>query len=120
MPFSDLFISEGIAYSVVVLYPLQQRRDNLRAIWYSAEKYLECLCNGCLTGLIKRKKGDDFSMKVCTRDYGMVGFIRAAGEDDLIPYCTYFDFTMAEAMGVGLKHISSIETWECVYCFTER
>ena len=76
--------------------------------------------NGRPTELINGSRGDNFSMKLCTRDCGMVGFIRAVGEDDLIPYCTFFDFTMAEAMGVGLKHISSIDTGECVYCFNRE
>jgi hypothetical protein len=73
--------------------------------------------NGWPTEVIGGGRGDDFNMKVCTRDCGMVGFIRAVGEDDLIPYCTFFDFTIGEAMGMGIKHISSIEKGECVYCF---
>jgi hypothetical protein len=76
--------------------------------------------NGWPTKIINGRRCDDFSMKICTRECGMVGFVRAVGEDDLIPYCTFFDFTMAEAMGVGLRQISSIETGECVYSFSRR
>ena len=73
--------------------------------------------NSWPTKVVDGGRSDDYNMKVCTRDCGMVGFIRAVGEGDLIPYCTFFDFTTAEAMGLGLKHVSSIETGECVYCF---
>lgn len=73
--------------------------------------------NGWPTDVIDGGRRDDYNMKVCTRDCGMANFIRATGEVDLIPYCTFFDFTMAEAMGLGLEHVSSIETGECVYCF---
>jgi len=75
--------------------------------------------NGWPTEVVDGKKSDDYNMMVCTRNCGMVNFIRAVGEEDLIPYCTFFDFTTAEAMGLGLKHVSSIETGECVYCFKQ-
>jgi hypothetical protein len=79
-----------------------------------------CTANGWPTELIDGRRSDDFNRKIITRDCGMVGFIRSVGEGDLIPYCTFFDFTMAEAMGIGLKQLSSIDTGECVYCFYQK
>jgi len=79
-----------------------------------------CSANDWPTEVIDGGRSDDFDMKICTRDCGMVDFLKALGEDDLIPYCTFFDFTTAEAMGYGLKHVSSIDTGECVYSFNRR
>ncbi len=59
-------------------------------------------------------------MKVRTKDCGMLNFISSVGEGDLKPYCTAFDFTMAEAMGIGLKQISTIDSGACTYCMSRN
>lgn len=61
------------------------------------------------------KPGDEFDIKLCTKECGMVKFIRAVGEDDLVPHCSFFDFTAAELMGFGIKQISTIDSGECIY-----
>ncbi|MFC1873946.1 hypothetical protein ACFLYX_01455 [Chloroflexota bacterium] len=126
---------EGIDVEEFVAFSIKDSREKsnripamLRSIggWIFLSKplriYLKrvarsCSANGWPTEVIDGGKSDNFDMKICTRDCGMVGFLQALGEDDLIPYCTFFDFTTAEAMGLGLKHVSSIDTGECVYCF---
>jgi hypothetical protein len=47
----------------------------------------------------------------------MVAFWESIGEGDIRPYCTFFDFTSAEALGLGLKQVSDIDTGVCKYCF---
>lgn len=76
--------------------------------------------NGWSTEVIDGKKEDDYEMKVCTRDCGMLNFISSVGEDDLKPYCTFFDFSMAEAMGIGLTQISTIDSGACTYCMSHN
>jgi hypothetical protein len=60
---------------------------------------------------------DDFEMSVETRECQMVRFWESVGEGDIIPYCTFFDFTAAESLGVGLKQVSTIDSGVCKYCF---
>ncbi len=76
--------------------------------------------NGWPTEIIDGKRSDGFNMKICTRECGMVDFIRAVGEDDFILYCSVFDFTMAETMRIGLDHLSSIDTGKCVYAMSRK
>lgn len=76
--------------------------------------------NGWSTEVIDGKKEDDYEMKVCTKDCGMLNFISSVGEDDLKPYCTFFDFSMAEAMGIGLTQISTIDSGACTYCMSHN
>ena len=42
------------------------------------------------------------------------------GEDDLIPYCSFMDFTNAESMGYSLKQTSTIESGVCTFCFNSK
>ena len=76
--------------------------------------------NGWPTEVIDGKKGDDFSMKITTKNCQMVNFMCAVGEDDIKPYCTFADFTTAETLGLGLKQISSIDSGTCAYCFSKK
>lgn len=76
--------------------------------------------NGWSTEVIDGKKEDDYEMKVCTKDCGMLNFVSSVGEDDLKPYCTFFDFSMAEAMGIGLTQISTIDSGVCTYCMSHN
>ena len=76
--------------------------------------------NGWPTKVSGGNSSDDYSMKICTKECGMVDFIKAVGEDDLIPYCSFFDFTTAESMGIGIKQLSSIDSGECVYIMSRR
>jgi len=71
--------------------------------------------NGWPTEVIDGKEGDDYEMKICTKDCGMLNFVISVGEGDLKPYCTYFDFTTAEAMGIGLRQMSTIDSGACIY-----
>ena len=47
----------------------------------------------------------------------MVAFWESVGEGDIRPYCTFFDFTSAEALGLGLRQVSDIDSGVCKYCF---
>jgi hypothetical protein len=50
----------------------------------------------------------------------MLNFVSSVGEDDLKPYCTFFDFSVAEAMGIGLTQISTIDSGACTYCMSHK
>jgi hypothetical protein len=63
---------------------------------------------------------EDYSMKIITSDCQMLNFMHSVGEGDIQPYCSFADFTTAEALGLGLKQISSIESGTCTYCFYKR
>ena len=76
--------------------------------------------NGWPTQVIDGKKSDDFNMKICTRDCQMVNFMKSVGEDDLIPYCSFADFTNAESMGYGLKQTTTIDSGVCTFCFNKK
>ena len=73
--------------------------------------------SGWPTEVIDGKKQDDFEMKVCTKDCQMVNFISSVGEEDLIPYCSFFDFINAESMGYSLKQTTTIDSGVCTFCF---
>jgi hypothetical protein len=73
--------------------------------------------NGWPTQLIKGGKQDEFAMSIETRNCQMVAFWESIGEGDIRPYCTFFDFTSAEALGIGLKQVSDIDSGVCKYCF---
>lgn len=73
--------------------------------------------NGWPTKLINGGEQDDFTMSIETRNCQMVAFWESIGEGDIRPYCTFFDFTSAEALGLGLKQVSDIDTGVCKYCF---
>ena len=60
---------------------------------------------------------DDFIMSIETRNCRMVGFWESIGEGDIKPYCTFFDFTSAELLGLGLRQVSTIDSGVCKYCF---
>jgi hypothetical protein len=36
------------------------------------------------------------------------------------PPCTFFDFSMADAMGIGLTQISTIDSGVCTYCMSHN
>ncbi|MGQ8337046.1 hypothetical protein ACUNWD_10890 [Sunxiuqinia sp. A32] len=72
--------------------------------------------NGWPTEVIDGTKSDDFEMSIETRNCQMVAFWEAIGEGDIRPYCTFFDFTSAELLGIGLKQVSTIDTGVCKYC----
>lgn len=76
--------------------------------------------NGWPTEVIDGKKTDDFEMSVETRNCQMVAFWESIGEGDIRPYCTFFDFTSAEMLGVGLKQVSTIDSGDCKYCFYKK
>jgi len=76
--------------------------------------------NGWPTRVIDGKKTDDFEMSVETRNCQMVAFWESIGEADIRPYCTFFDFTSAELIGVGLKQVSTIDSGVCKYCFYKK
>lgn len=73
--------------------------------------------HGWPTTVIDGSTHDDFEMSVETRDCQMVKFWESIGEGDIKPYCTFFDFTAAESLGVGLKQVSTIDSGVCKYCF---
>ena len=76
--------------------------------------------NGWPTTLINGSNKDDFAMSIETKNCQMVAFFEAIGEGDIRPYCTFFDFTSAEALGIGLKQVSDINTGVCKYCFYKK
>ena len=76
--------------------------------------------NGWPTQVIDGGKPDDFEMSVETRNCQMMAFWEAIGEGDIRPYCTFFDFTSAELLGVGLKQVSTIDSGVCKYCFYKK
>ena len=73
--------------------------------------------NGWPTKLINGTKNDDYAMSIETRDCQMVAFWESIGEGDTRPYCTFFDFTSAELLGIGLRQVSTIDSGVCKYCF---
>lgn len=72
------------------------------------------------TEVIDGKTEDVFSLKIRTQNCQMLNFITAVGEEDLKPYCSLFDFTMAESLGLGLQQTSDIDTGTCEYCFYSK
>ncbi len=76
--------------------------------------------NGWPTELITGRQNENFSMKICTKDCQMVNFIRAIGEDDFIPYCSFVDFANAESLGYSLKQTSKIDSGVCTFCFNKK
>jgi hypothetical protein len=76
--------------------------------------------NGWPTKLIDGSKENDFDMSVETKDCQMIAFWESIGEGDIKPYCTFFDFTSAELLGIGLKQVSKIDSGICKYCFYKR
>ena len=76
--------------------------------------------NGWPTEVISGTKGDDFTMKICTKDCQMVNFMRSVGEDDFIPYCSFADFANAESLGYSLKQTSTIDSGVCTFCFNKK
>jgi hypothetical protein len=76
--------------------------------------------NGWPTRVVDGKKNDDFEMSVETQNCQMVAFWELVGEGDIRPYCTFFDFTAAELLGLGLKQVSSIDSGVCKYCFYKK
>ena len=59
-------------------------------------------------------------MSVETKNCQMVEFWESVGEDDIKPYCTFFDFTSAELLDIGLKQVSTIDSGICKYCFYKK
>jgi len=76
--------------------------------------------NGWSTRLIDGTKQDDFSMSIETRNCQMVTFWESIGEGDIKPYCSFFDFSAAEVMKLGLKQISDYDSGVCKYCFYKK
>jgi len=76
--------------------------------------------HGWPTKLISGKKGDEFAMSLETRNCQMLAFWESVGEGDIAPYCSFFDFTVAEQMQLGIKQLSTIESGVCKYCFYKR
>lgn len=91
----------------------------------SMRKYLKRVAksvtaNGWPTKLIDGSKENDYEMSVETENCQMVAFWESVGESDIKPYCTFFDFTSAELLGIGLKQVSTIGSGVCKYCFYKR
>jgi len=82
-----------------------------------AEKLSE---NGWPSKIIQGRKQDAYAMSLETRNCQMVAFWESIGEGDIRPYCTFFDFTSAEALGIGLRQVSDIDTGVCKYCFYKK
>jgi len=76
--------------------------------------------NGWPTRLIDGTKHDDFSMSLETRNCQMVAFWESVGEGDIKPYCSFFDFSAAEVLKLGLKQISDYDSGVCKYCFYKK
>ena len=76
--------------------------------------------NGWPTLLINGSKKDNYTMSIETRNCQMVAFWESVGEGDIKPYCSFFDFTSAELLGLGLKQMSDIDTGVCKYCFYKK
>jgi hypothetical protein len=76
--------------------------------------------NGWPTQVESGARTDNFSMKVHTQNCQMVSFMRSVGEEDLIPYCSFADFTNAESLGFGLKQTSTIDSGTCTFCFSKK
>jgi len=88
--------------------------------WYLNGVAKSVSANGWPTKLINGTKNDDYVMSVETRDCQMVAFWESIGEGDIKPYCTFFDFTSAELLGIGLKQVSTIDSGVCKYCFYKK
>jgi hypothetical protein len=71
--------------------------------------------NGWPTQVVDGKRSDDFNMKIRTLDCQMVKFMQSVGEGDLLPYCSFADFTNAESLGFGLKQTSTIDSGACTF-----
>lgn len=65
-------------------------------------------------------KEDHFTMKVITQNCQMVNFMRSAGEEGLVPYCSFADFANAESMGIRLKQTSTSDSGTCTYCINKN
>lgn len=76
--------------------------------------------NGWPTRFIEGSKNDDFAMSIETRNCQMLAFWIAAGEGDIKPYCSFFDFGAAEVMKLGLKQVSDFDSGVCKYCFYKK
>jgi hypothetical protein len=96
------------------IYLSKLMRNYLKKVGRSVTK------NGWPTRVVDGKKTDDFEMSVETRNCQMVAFWESVGEGDIRPYCTFFDFTSAELLGVGLKQVSTIDSGVCKYCFYKK
>ena len=88
--------------------------------WYLKGVAKSVSANGWPTKLINGAKNNDFVMSVETRDCQMVAFWESIGEGDIRPYCTFFDFTSAELLGIGLRQESAIDSGVCRYCFSRN
>lgn len=88
--------------------------------WYLKRVGMSVTQNGWPTKVLSGRENDDFSMKVETRNCQMVAYWEAIGEGDIKPYCTFFDFSAAEILNVGLKQESSYESGVCTYCFRKQ
>jgi hypothetical protein len=75
--------------------------------------------NGWPTEVIDGTGNEGIEMIVETRDCQMIAFWESIGEGDIKPYCTFFDFSAAEMLGIGLKQVSSIDSGICRYCFSK-
>lgn len=76
--------------------------------------------NGWPSKLSNGTKHDDYTMSLETRNCQMLAFWESIGEGDIRPYCTFFDFTSAEALGLGLRQVSDIDSGVCKYCFSKN
>jgi len=76
--------------------------------------------NGWPTNLINGTSKDDYAMSIETHDCQMVAFWKSVGEGDIKPYCSFFDFSAAEVLGLGLKQISDYDSGVCKYCFYKK
>jgi len=128
----------GIPTETFVKYNVEQTRSSTRKIpgfirklggkiYLSsfASRYLSKVAksvsaNGWPTRFIKGKKEDDFTMSIETENCQMLAFFESIGEGDIRPYCTFFDFTTAEALGIGLKQVSTLDSGVCKYCFYKK
>lgn len=88
--------------------------------WYMKRVGRKATENGWPTEVTDGDKGDAFDMRIRTTGCGMLRFVDSIGEGDLREYCSLFDFAMAEATGIGLKQVSTLDSGECVYAVSRN
>lgn len=83
--------------------------------WYIGRVGVSVTRNGWPTEVTGGAVGHPYDIRIRTTMCGMLKFVEAAGEGDLRGYCSAIDFAMAEATGVGLKQVSTIDSGACLY-----
>jgi hypothetical protein len=107
-------IPEGLRRLGGRIYLSRFLRGYLKKVAYRVTAY------GWPTKVIDGTGKDDFEMSVETENCQMVVFWESIGEGDIKPYCSFFDFSMAEMLGMGLEQVSTIDSGVCKYCFKKE